>query len=51
MTDPGEAGRAAVARVRDKVQEAGAGYTGFLVLQRLLPDSVRIHPLVLTGRR
>ena len=51
MTDPWEAGRAAAARVRDKVREAGAGYTGFLVLQRLLPDSVRIHPLVFTGRR
>ena len=43
MTDPLEAGRAAAARVRDKVREAGAGYTGFLLLQRLLPDSVRIH--------
>jgi GNAT superfamily N-acetyltransferase len=41
----------AVARVRAKVQEAGPGYTGFLLLQRLLPDSIRIHPLVLTGRR
>jgi GNAT superfamily N-acetyltransferase len=45
------AGPAAVARVRDKVREAGAGYTGFLLLQRLLPGSVRVHPLVLTGRR
>jgi GNAT superfamily N-acetyltransferase len=33
------------------VREAGPGYTGFLVLQRLLPDSVRFHPLVLTARR
>jgi GNAT superfamily N-acetyltransferase len=45
------ASTAAVARVRAKVQEAGPGYTGFLLLQRLFPDSVRIHPLVLTGRR
>jgi GNAT superfamily N-acetyltransferase len=45
------AGPGAVARVRDKVREAGAGYTGFLLLQRLLPGSVRIHPLALTGRR
>lgn len=52
MSDASErAGRAAVARVRDKVREAGPGYTGFLLLQHLLPDSVRIHPLVLTGRR
>ena len=43
MTDPLESGRAAAARVRGKVREAGAGYTGFLLLQRLLPDSVRIH--------
>jgi hypothetical protein len=45
------AGPGAVARVRDKVREAGAGDTGFLLLQRLLPGSVRIHPLALTGRR
>ena len=41
----------AAARVRAKVREAGAGYTGFLVLQRLLPHSLRFHPLVLTARR
>jgi len=46
-----QTGPAPVARVRAKVQEAGPGYTGFLLLQRLLPDSVQIHPLVLTGRR
>lgn len=52
MSDASEqGGRAAVARVRDKVREAGPRYTGFLMFQRLLPDSVRIHPLVLTGRR
>jgi GNAT superfamily N-acetyltransferase len=45
------ADRAAVARVRDKVREAGPGYTGFLLTQRLLPSFVRVHPLVLTARR
>jgi GNAT superfamily N-acetyltransferase len=41
----------AAARVRAKLREVGPGYTGFLVLQRLLPRSVRVHPVVLTARR
>ena len=52
MSDPSEgAGPPALARVRAKLRESGPGYTGFLVLQHLLPDSVRVHPLVLAGRR
>ncbi len=52
MSDTSEqADPAAVARVRAKLREAGPGYTAFLLLQRLLPDFVRIHPLALMGRR